>query len=344
MGTHQGQNGGGKSTAHTKTGPSGEGGKLLTLKPKKNGTEKTLLFLKKTNPACEKALDREDLCHPVPNPTAPRSVPLAAPAAPAEGRPLPQLLSARHPPVPPPCRTPRTTGGLPPPPGRGEDTFLSFSPQGRVPAGCPRPLTPRRARPPQPPACPGAVSAVPSPPRAALRQPVVALRPARLPYGEPAPSGSSARRSPVRGVGAGAAMVSAVGGPGPGGSRRRSRGPLAPGPAAPKPFPGPRSSARPWAGRGAGGPGALGRAGRALPRTGRGGAVGSCLGPGALRGSGAAGLGFPRPPQLGGSRLPRASPSPGPAAVGVPLRSLGAAWPKKWPCDRFSPSHAVLNV
>uniref|UniRef100_A0A663DNS0 Mitochondrial import inner membrane translocase subunit TIM14 n=1 Tax=Aquila chrysaetos chrysaetos TaxID=223781 RepID=A0A663DNS0_AQUCH len=127
---------------------------------------------------------------------------LQPPPPQAKGRPLPQLLSARHPPVPPPCRTPHTTGGLQPPPGRGDDTFPSFFLSSGT-APCWLPPGPSRPH-------PGAVSAVPSPPRAALRQPVVALRPARLPYGEQAPSGSSARRSPVRGVGAGAGAGAAM--------------------------------------------------------------------------------------------------------------------------------------
>lgn len=126
------------------------GGKLLTLKTKKNGTEEKPLFLKKApNLACEKALDQEDLCHPVPNPTAPRSVPLAAPAAPAKGRPLPQLLSARHPPVPPPCLRPRTPPeGSRRPPAEARTLFflflsffLSLLRDGSLPAA-PGPLTP----------------------------------------------------------------------------------------------------------------------------------------------------------------------------------------------------------
>lgn len=240
-----------------------------------------------------------------------------------------------------------------PRPRRGHFSFFFFLSSSlssgtgpcRLPPG---PSRPRRARPPRLPRG-GVRGSLPAPRRFTTAGGGFAARPLAVRRAgalrELGPAIASARgRGRGPGPGAGAAMVSAAGGPGPGGSRRRSRGPLASGPAAPKPFPGPRNSARPWPGRGAEGPGALGRAGRALPRTGRGGAGGSCLGPGALRGWSAAGLGFPRPPQLGGSRLPWASPSPGPAAVAAPLRSLGAARPKKWRCDRFSPSHAVFDV
>lgn len=248
------------------------------------------------------------------------SVPLAATTGQGQGQTCLGLISARPPPVSPRFRSaPRSAQHRRPPAVPGPRWWL-FPYSGPLPAGRPRsrpapprcsaPLPPQAAPPPgsAPGPCPGAVSAALFP------------RPTPLYDSRWRLCGRSRCRKASRGAPRaepGWSPECGRGGHGecgrawPGGSRRRSRGPLVYGPAAPKPFPGPRSAARPWPC-----PAALGRAGRALPAQAAAGPQSPAPAP--VPSAGKAGS---RSPRTAGASRP--TPTPLPAAPAL-------LWPCPW--------------